>query len=300
MPLCLWWNSLPPEKTPERITHGRNIDGNFGECFYEQVISRFYLSETGILPLQTKRGCPKKCVYCSYPKLEGRCVLARDPETVIDELVYLQREFSPESIYFTDSVFNDGGGEYLKLLEKMAQRDIKVSWCAFFSPTKFDREAVALMKRTGLKTVELGIDACSDRALAGLGKDYDFATAVNACEVFRDAGIKVSASYITGGPGENEQSMNEGIRNLRALDWISSFVFMGIRILPGAAIEAIAKKQGVVEPDVDLLKPVFYLSPEISKKSFLMVCPRALKMCRMWCFRRSPVTRNSSFSVNCR
>ncbi len=256
---------LASGQTPERIMRGQNVDGNFGQCFYEPEISRFYLSETGILPVQTKRGCPKKCVYCSYPKLEGRCVLSRDPEAVIDELVYLQREFSPDSIYFTDSVFNDGGAEYLKLLEAMVRRGVKVPWCAFFTPQRFDREVVELMKRSGLKTVELGIDACSDRTLAGLGKDYDFATAVNACEVFRDAGIKVSASYITGGPGENEQTMNEGIKNLRHLRWISSFVFMGIRILPGTVIESIAKKQGIIEPDTDLLKPAFYLSPEITK-----------------------------------
>ena len=258
---------LARDETPERISRGVNVDGDFGRCSYEQEISRFYLAKTGTLPIQTKRGCPKKCVYCSYPSLEGRRVLSRDPETVIDELIYLQREFSPESIYFTDSVFNDTGGEYLVLLEAMVRRGVNLPWCAFFTPQKFDRESIELMKRSGLKTIELGIDACSDRTLVGLGKDYDFATVFSACEAFRASGLKVSASYITGGPGEDKHTMNEGIKNLRALDWISSFVFMGIRILPGTAIEAIAKRQGVIKPDEDLLKPKFYLSPDITQQA---------------------------------
>ena len=32
----------------------------------------FYVAQTGMVNLQTKRGCPHDCVYCTYPSLEGK------------------------------------------------------------------------------------------------------------------------------------------------------------------------------------------------------------------------------------
>ncbi len=32
----------------------------------------FYLNCGGILNLQSKRGCPYECIYCTYPRIEGR------------------------------------------------------------------------------------------------------------------------------------------------------------------------------------------------------------------------------------
>ncbi len=40
---------------------------------------RFYLERGGILNLQTKRGCPFRCLYCTYPHIEGRRLAARPP-----------------------------------------------------------------------------------------------------------------------------------------------------------------------------------------------------------------------------
>lgn len=250
----------------KRIFHACGSDGGVGRCHYDRRISEFYLRETGILSVQTKRGCPKKCVYCSYPLLEGRQVYCRDTGETLEELRFLQREFAPETIYFTDSIFNDADGKYLELLEAIVRHDLNISWSAFFTPENFDRASVELMKRSGIKNVELGMDACSDATLRGLGKDYDFNTVVSSCELFRSVGIPVSSSCIAGGPGENHRTMSEGIKNLSRLDGVANFVFMGIRILPGAAIERIALEQGVLASGTDLLKPVFYLSPEIDSQ----------------------------------
>ncbi|OGV37383.1 MAG: hypothetical protein A2020_14995 [Lentisphaerae bacterium GWF2_45_14] len=254
-------NELPPY-----IIYGKTTDCDFGSCDYEEDITRFYLSKTGMLPLQTKRGCPGKCIYCSYPGLEGNHVISRDADEVLEDLMFIQKRFEPETIYFTDSVFNDSGKQYIELLEKIASKGMKFPWCAFFSPDEFSSENIDLMKRTGLKTVELGADAYTDRTLAGLGKHYDFDTVFRSCEIFRNAGIKVSSSYIAGGPGENHETLREGIENLKRIYWVPAFLFMGIRVFPGTRIERVAREEGLLTEASDLLNPVFYLSPEISER----------------------------------
>jgi radical SAM superfamily enzyme YgiQ (UPF0313 family) len=251
-------------EVPPKIISGEIAPEGFGRCDYDRKITDFYLAETGILPIQTKRGCPHNCVYCSYPRLEGCRVIPRPADEVIEEIKMLNREFSPSLIYFTDSVFNDTDGNYLELLEKMASCGISTPWCSFFTPHDFDRETLQLMRRSGLKTVELGADGTTDATLAGLGKAFDFDTVTRACSAFRDTGIQASCSYIAGGPGESRETIRQGIANIRQLDFVSAFVFMGIRILPGTRLAEIAVEQGLISPDNNLLHPEFYFSPEIS------------------------------------
>jgi lipid biosynthesis B12-binding/radical SAM protein len=66
---------------------------------YSRETAEFYLSWGGMLNIQTKRGCPYRCGYCSYPAIEGRQLRFRDPESVAEEVTRVTRElgtsFSP-------------------------------------------------------------------------------------------------------------------------------------------------------------------------------------------------------------
>ena len=44
---------------------------NFGSFERNKDLAEFYLNKGGMLNIQTKRGCPHRCLYCSYPHLEG-------------------------------------------------------------------------------------------------------------------------------------------------------------------------------------------------------------------------------------
>ncbi|MFN2269055.1 MAG: cobalamin-dependent protein, partial [Desulfonatronovibrio sp.] len=83
----------------------------------DKEIIDFYNKESGLPGLQSKRGCPYKCVYCSYPVLEGHSIRARDPEAVVDDMARLSHDYGVDHVFFTDSVFNDCQGLYLKLAE---------------------------------------------------------------------------------------------------------------------------------------------------------------------------------------
>jgi hypothetical protein len=45
------------------------------------------------------------------------------------------------------------------------------------------------------------------------------------------------------------------------------FIFNGIRIYPHTALYSLALKEGQIEPDRDLLEPVFYWSPSLSRRT---------------------------------
>jgi hypothetical protein len=64
-----------------------------------------------------------------------------------------------------------------------------------------------------------------------------------------------------GGPGETEETVHEGIKNILGLQKCVAFIFMGIRILPNTPLARIAIKENVISSIDGLLKPTYYISP---------------------------------------
>ncbi len=45
-----------------------------------------YLNFEPVLPVQGKRGCANKCLYCTYNRIEGRSLRFREPSAVAEEI----------------------------------------------------------------------------------------------------------------------------------------------------------------------------------------------------------------------
>jgi lipid biosynthesis B12-binding/radical SAM protein len=233
---------------------------------YDSGIMQFYLKSGNVASVQTKRGCVHKCVYCSYPILEGSKVRIRDTQAVVDDIQNLITNFGAKYIFFTDSVFNDDGGNYLKVLAEMKKRKINIPWTAFFKPGGLDDSALALMQETGLKAAEIGADACCDTTLKKLGKSFLFKDITECNALFAKYKIATAHYFMFGCPGETKETVIEGINNIKGLEKTASFIFMGIRILPGTPLAQLAVKEGLIKPGQDLLEPVYYIAPGLDRK----------------------------------
>lgn len=230
---------------------------------WEDELVAFYRESAGHINYQTKRGCPHHCAYCTYPALEGSRLRLRPPENVVDDLERAVRDHGVEEVFFTDSVFNDAQGQYLRIAEEMIRRELKLRWCALIRPQGMRREQVALLKRSGLHAVEFGTDAASDIPLAELGKGFTFGEVLEVNRAFVQEEIPCSHYIMFGGPGETEATLAEGLENVGRLEKCVVFGFSGIRILPNAPLYARAVREGAVAPDHPLLRPVHYFSPTI-------------------------------------
>ncbi|MBF0593859.1 MAG: lipid biosynthesis B12-binding/radical SAM protein [Candidatus Omnitrophica bacterium] len=236
-----------------------------GSARYDADIMKFYLQHGSMAGVQSKRGCVHRCVYCTYPLLEGRVVRPRPVKDVADDIERLASEHQAGYVFFTDSIFNDDGGHYLDLLREMKRRKLTVPWTCFIKPGNIMPEHVLLMKETGLKAVEIGSDAASDTALKGMGKDFLFKDIVATNDVFVSNGVATANFFMFGGPGETKESVLEGIRNIVALQKTVSFMFMGVRILPGTPLEKIAINEGVIRQGQELLSSTYYISPAFDR-----------------------------------
>ncbi len=237
----------------------------------------FYLRESGMINLQTKRGCPYACSYCTYPALEGNKFRPRPVGAVVDDLERLRRDHEQAGVFFTDSIFNDPRGHYLELAEEILRRGVDIRWCAFFRPQGLGRKELALLKRSGLHALELGTDAASDATLAAMDKGFSFAEALAVSDACLAEELPCAHFIIFGGPGETPQSVEEGLDNIARLGPAVVFAFSGIRILPGAPLQEQAVREGVLPADQSLLMPAYYYSPAIDPEAMNAAIERSFK-----------------------
>lgn len=248
---------------PPRGTVLRKPAATLAGARYSRQIAAYYDRETHNIPLQTKRGCPFHCVYCTYPSLEGSTLRLRPLDDVLDDIAFIKTSFPDAMLYFTDSIFNDPARHYQDILRGMLERNLSTPWTAFITPCDLQEHDIDLMAASGLACADLGLDGTTDATLAGLGKRFSFATAQNCCRQLLQRKVSVHANAMFGGPGETWESVRAGIDNLLSLEPVYTIVFAGIRLLSGAPLMATARAEGQVPPDWDDTTPLYYYAPGI-------------------------------------
>ena len=123
-----------------------------------------------------------------------------------------------------------------------------------------------LMKQTGLTSAEIGADASTDTTLRKLGKSFRFKDIVECNDLFGRHDVGTSHFYMFGSPGETQETVLEGIENIKSLEKTVSFIYMGVRILPGTPLARMAKREGLLSDEHDLLEPVYYVAPGIDRE----------------------------------
>jgi len=220
-----------------------------------------YLCHGGILNIQTKRGCPFRCSYCTYPLIEGRELRAFDPDRVADEWVNLV-DAGAKFIFVTDAVFNSDVRHNLDVAGALSRRNVRVPWGAFFTPIRPAPGYYEALCEVGLTHVEFGTDSLSPQMLSSYAKPFTPDDAVQAHAAARGAGAYVAHYLTLGGSGETLETAKETLDRCEALEGVSAlFFFCGVRIYPATPLFDAACRQGQASPSESLLEPRFYHSP---------------------------------------
>ena len=246
------------------------------------TLTDFYWKSSGMMNIQTKRGCPYRCVYCSYPVIEGKKVRMLDPVSVVDT-VKRSVEKGFDYFFFTDSVFNMNPDYNRNFAELMIKSGVNVKWGAYFRPAGTTFEDLELYKRSGLTHIEFGTESFSDRVLKSYGKEFSFSDIKNYTEMCRELKIYNAHFLILGGYGETEDTLTETFERSKELPWTVFFPFIGMRIYPHTPLYKICLDEGVISPDDDLMQSKYYLAKGVALSNEKLKAS-ALATGRRWVF----------------
>jgi len=242
---------------------------SFGRgVFPDHSYTSFYLKRGGMLNLQTKRGCPFKCIYCTYPHIEGKQFRFAEPGEVADTARMLQ-DAGARYLYMTDSTFNGSYEHSLAVAAALKKAGVSIPWGGFFTPTAPPPNYYCILADAGLMHVEFGTEALSNTMFDSYRKPFHIDDVFASHRMALAAGLHVAHYLMLGGPGENEGTLKETLATADRLEKTAFFVFSGVRTYPYTALYDIACKEGQIEPHCNLLEPVFYWSPALHRETVL-------------------------------
>jgi predicted LPLAT superfamily acyltransferase/radical SAM superfamily enzyme YgiQ (UPF0313 family) len=251
------------------------------ELSFDQPMVDYYWLKSGMINIQTKRGCPFNCIYCTYPLIEGHNVRTLDPGRILHTLRDLYYHHNINYFFFTDSVFNISNNFNTELAEKIIKSNMKLKWGAYFSPYQLDKELLSLFARAGLTHIEFGTESLSDTTLKAYGKHFDVEDVVKISQYCNEIGIYCCHFMIIGGYGETDMTVDESFENSKRIANTVFFPYVGMRIYPGTRLHELSIAEGIVSPSDSIIEPVYYISRSVTYETLRA---RAEKTGRRWVF----------------
>jgi radical SAM superfamily enzyme YgiQ (UPF0313 family) len=212
------------------------------------------------VPVQSRRGCPNDCSYCSTALVQGRAIRAREPRAVAAHVARLAAA-GYRRFYFVDNSFNIPEPHALELCEALAELTPPVAWRCIVYPHLVREELVAAMAAAGCVEVSLGFESGSERVLRAMNKRFTPADVRSAADLLAAHGIRRIGFLLLGGPDETRQTVEESLEFAASLRLELLRITVGIRIYPGTPLARLAVAAGVIAAGDDLLEPRFYLAP---------------------------------------
>ena len=194
----------------------------------------------------TTRGCPWHCGYCSQVYSEK--LRFRSPELVAEEMEYLEKSFGVREIVFFDETFTIGKRRMRKLAEEILRRDLSVKFNIRARVDTVDREVLTLLKRAGLRSIHMGVEAGTNRLLKIMNKQITREQTERAFRISREVGIETRGYFMIGYYDIDPQDIEDTIDFAAGLglDWAS---FSVATALPATDLYRVAQERGYVSGD---------------------------------------------------
>lgn len=237
-------------------------------------------------PIQTSRGCPFPCNFCTVTKMFGRKVRFRSVEHVLAELEQIPKT----EVFFCDDNFCGKPAYTRELLEGMLRRGVNLKyWSAQVrAEVTRDPDLMDLLARSGCDLVYVGFESINPASLKEYDKRQTVEDIAAAMEVFRRFKIRVHGMFVIGSDHDSIETARQTLRF--ALDQgIDTVQFMMLTPIPGTTLYEELNREGrIISRDwslYDAHHAVFLprlMSPQELQKTTIAAMNRFYSLSEAW------------------
>ncbi len=210
--------------TPKLVYEGGKVDADaFLPARWDLIPPNKYMWAS----VQTVRGCPKHCSFCSVWRTDGQKPRQRGADAVIKEIVELRRQgfrfialaddnFYPVTLTDIQMASRRADQRQRENLEAMRAERFELmdrlsrlpSDMIFFTQITMeaaeDPAFLEAMRKARIKGALVGVEAVTPEGLKDVYKDFNYAgeTLVDRLKAFKAAGVHVLGSFIFGLPSD--------------------------------------------------------------------------------------------------
>lgn len=166
--------------------------------------STFFNFETQVIfPVETSRGCPFRCTFCTEPAMD-REWRHMDIPSVMEELHRIRDAYDVRAIAFVDDLFFVDHERCQAIVEAIIESNLDIEWyanCRAEYVVKHGRQFFSRAARSGCRSLTMGAEGGTDATLRRIRKGGVTVSALlEANRVLRDVGIAPHFSSIIGYP----------------------------------------------------------------------------------------------------
>jgi len=145
--------------------------------------------------VETARGCPFRCNFCSVWQLYGRSFRERSVGAVVDDFASVG-----DAVFIADDLFWNHADRSRELARALKKRGVKKRWILVQTRTDLVGRNADLLEewRPIAKDFDIffGLEAASDAKLAGVTKDAPVAASLEAARISRELRYGVTGNFL--------------------------------------------------------------------------------------------------------
>lgn len=190
--------------------------------------------------IQTMRGCPNDCYFCSVTEFSGKKIRIRPVSQVIEEIKSLPKGFI---IFVDDNIF--AKLSYAKELFQ-ALIPLKIKWGAEASLNFINKDSgiLTLASKSGCRALFIGMESISQKALDSVNKGFNKVKEFgNTVRELHKHGIAVVSSLILGFDEDDPGIFKRTLKVLNEIK-VDASIFSILTPLPGTKLYSKLKSAG--------------------------------------------------------
>ena len=246
-----------------------------------------------VIPIESGRGCPYGCEFCTVTGFFGDSIRFRTNESVVNELLLLKQRARKDSgqisVFFIDDNFAINIKRTKSLLRDIIAAGAQLPWTAQISANLLrDEELVDLIAASGAKWIFIGMESIDPASLADVNKSFnkpsEYAAVLNR---LAKRNVYAITSFII---GLDNDTLGVADRTLAEIaSWPAGLpVFSPLTPLPGTPLYKRLGAEG------RLTRPKHWLNYDQYKMAHTplkMTIPEAeMELCTAWTKSYSPET----------
>jgi radical SAM superfamily enzyme YgiQ (UPF0313 family) len=226
--------------------------------------------------IQTTRGCPHDCEFCSVTAFYGRKYRKRPVDQVLSELEELRRT-NAFAFFVDDNIVADRSYS-LALFDGMKGMGFK--WLSH-APIDFaqDPELMKAAGESGCLGMFVGFESLNQDSLSAMGKQTNSARSYLAdAQAFRDHGIGILGSFVLGYDGDTPDVFERTLRFCEEAR-LEAAIFPILTPYPGTSVRKRLEAEGRIFSndwrDYDMEHVTFHprgMTPEQLQEGYNRIC----------------------------
>jgi anaerobic magnesium-protoporphyrin IX monomethyl ester cyclase len=228
-----------------------------------------------IIPVQTSRGCPFDCSFCSVTGMFGKKYRFRPTQHIIEELK--QYNHKKNFIFFYDDNFTADRKRAKDLLKAMIKENFQFKWSTQVRVDIVkDLELVHLMKQAGCHTLYIGFESVNPDTLKAIKKNQTVLEIENAIKILQQNHINIHGMFVFGFDEDDKKTVRASVKFAKR-NRLTSVQFLILTPLPGSELYENLRAQNRIKFNDWALYDAHHVVFEPKRFSFI-----GLQMAQVW------------------